>query len=63
RHRPRPHHLDGRPRLPWKANQTGHRLLKHDLARHAGISERPFLRRFAEETGTTPLQWLVSTCF
>jgi AraC-like DNA-binding protein len=24
------------------------------------MSERSFLRRFAEETGTTPLQWLVS---
>ncbi|MEU2185275.1 hypothetical protein, partial [Streptomyces thermolilacinus] len=31
RHRPRPDHLDGRPRLPRTANQTGQRLLKHDL--------------------------------
>src|SRR3954469_686373 len=28
------------------------------LARHAGVSERTFARRFRAETGTTPLQWL-----
>jgi transcriptional regulator GlxA family with amidase domain len=28
------------------------------LARHAGWSERTFLRRFRAETGTSPLQWL-----
>jgi transcriptional regulator GlxA family with amidase domain len=30
------------------------------LARHAGLSQRTFMRRFTEETGTTPLQWLVN---
>lgn len=29
------------------------------MARHAGMSTRTFARRFAEETGTTPLQWLL----
>ena len=28
--------------------------------RHAGVSPRTFARRFREETGTTPLQWLLA---
>ncbi|EGF90675.1 bacterial regulatory helix-turn-helix protein, AraC family protein [Asticcacaulis biprosthecium C19] len=31
-----------------------------DLARRAGMSERTFLRRFSEATGTTPAKWLLS---
>ena len=30
------------------------------MAGHAGVSPRTFARRFREETGTTPLQWLLS---
>ncbi|HEY0317529.1 MAG TPA: helix-turn-helix domain-containing protein [Solirubrobacterales bacterium] len=30
------------------------------MSRHAGVSPRTFARRFREETGTTPLQWLLS---
>ena len=30
-----------------------------EMARHAGVSPRTFARRFREETGTTPLQWLL----
>ena len=29
-------------------------------SRHAGVSPRTFARRFREETGTTPLQWLLA---
>jgi transcriptional regulator GlxA family with amidase domain len=29
------------------------------MAAHAGVSPRTFARRFREETGTTPLQWLL----
>jgi transcriptional regulator GlxA family with amidase domain len=29
------------------------------LAEHARMSPRTFLRRFAEETGSTPLQWIL----
>ncbi|MEP3430938.1 MAG: transcriptional regulator FtrA [Roseibium sp.] len=29
-----------------------------DLANHAGMSERTFLRRFQDATGTTPARWL-----
>ncbi len=30
------------------------------MARHASVSPRTFARRFREETGTTPLQWLLN---
>lgn len=29
------------------------------LAAHARMSPRTFLRRFAEETGSTPLEWIL----
>ncbi len=37
--------------------QETHRI--GDLARQAGMSERTFLRRFFEATGTTPAKWLL----
>ncbi|WP_406470252.1 GlxA family transcriptional regulator [Streptomyces sp. NBC_01615] len=43
----------------WALERLGQPLTVTQLARHAGMSERSFLRRFVEETGTTPLQWLV----
>jgi transcriptional regulator GlxA family with amidase domain len=30
-----------------------------DMARHAGYSPRSFARRFAGDTGTSPLRWLI----
>ncbi|WP_373559791.1 helix-turn-helix domain-containing protein [Streptomyces sp. TLI_55] len=39
--------------------RLGEPLTVPQLSRHAGMSERSFMRRFAEETGTTPLQWLM----
>jgi transcriptional regulator GlxA family with amidase domain len=30
------------------------------MSRHAGVSPRTFARRFREEIGTTPLQWLLT---
>ena len=30
------------------------------MAAHASVSPRTFARRFREETGTTPLQWLLA---
>ena len=38
--------------------QREHRIA--DLARSAAMSERTFLRRFAETTGTTPGEWLIA---
>jgi transcriptional regulator GlxA family with amidase domain len=42
-----------RERLPEPLDVTA-------MARHAGVSPRTFARRFREETGTTPLQWLLT---
>lgn len=44
----------------WALQRLDQSLSVRELARHAGMSERNFMRRFAEETGTTPLQWLVN---
>jgi transcriptional regulator GlxA family with amidase domain len=44
----------------WALEHLGEPLTVRELARHAGMSERSFMRRFAEEAGTTPLQWLVT---
>jgi len=46
------------PVLDW---MLAHLDLDHtvaDLARRAAMSERTFARRFAAETGTSPLRWL-----
>ncbi|MFB7508632.1 helix-turn-helix domain-containing protein, partial [Streptomyces broussonetiae] len=43
----------------WALERLGQPLAVAQLARHAGLSERSFMRRFVNETGTTPLQWLV----
>jgi transcriptional regulator GlxA family with amidase domain len=44
----------------WALERLGQPLTLRALARHAGVSQRSFIRRFTEETGTTPLQWLVT---
>jgi transcriptional regulator GlxA family with amidase domain len=44
----------------WALRRLDRSLSVAELARHAGVSQRSFMRRFAEETGTTPLQWLVN---
>ena len=43
----------------WALQHLEQPLTVTQLARRADMSERSFLRRFAEETGTTPLNWLV----
>lgn len=43
----------------WALDRLAEPLTVTRLASHAAMSERSFLRRFVEETGTTPLQWLV----
>ncbi|MEU4656081.1 helix-turn-helix domain-containing protein [Streptomyces sp. NPDC023723] len=43
----------------WALERLEEPLTVPQLTRHAGMSERSFMRRFAEETGTTPLRWLV----
>ncbi|GAA1273619.1 GlxA family transcriptional regulator [Streptomyces javensis] len=44
----------------WALERLGEPLTLRVLARHAGLSQRTFMRRFTEETGTTPLQWLLN---
>jgi transcriptional regulator GlxA family with amidase domain len=43
----------------WALTQLAEPLTIAELAAHARMSSRTFLRRFAEETGTTPLQWVL----
>ena len=43
----------------WALHHLDEQLAVADLARHAGVSERTLARRFVEETGKPPLQWLL----
>jgi AraC family transcriptional regulator, transcriptional activator FtrA len=43
----------------WAAERLHEPLDVAAMARHANVSPRTFARRFREETGTTPLQWLL----
>ncbi len=56
-----PAHPCGRalePLLAWLDENAARELTLDDIAAHAGLSSRTLLRRFREQTGTTPLQWL-----
>ncbi|MGH8921555.1 MAG: helix-turn-helix domain-containing protein, partial [Actinomycetes bacterium] len=44
----------------WALERLDEPLALRVLARHAGVSQRTFIRRFTEETATTPLQWLLN---
>jgi AraC family transcriptional activator FtrA len=46
------------PTRAWMLDRLGDRLTIADMARHAGWSERTFIRRFRDETGEAPLRWL-----
>jgi transcriptional regulator GlxA family with amidase domain len=46
------------PLLRWLADNTTRDLTLADIAAHAGMSTRTLNRRFREQAGTTPLQWL-----
>ena len=43
----------------WALDRLAEPLAVRDLARHAHVSERTLARRFVDETGQSPLQWLV----
>jgi transcriptional regulator GlxA family with amidase domain len=43
----------------WASERLAEPLDVAAMARHAEVSPRTFARRFREETGTTPLQWLL----
>ncbi len=46
------------PLLNWLEENADRDLTLEDIAARAGISARTLNRRFREQTGTTPLQWL-----
>lgn len=43
----------------WALQRLTEPITVTDLARHANVSSRTFSRRFVEDTGYTPLQWLL----
>jgi len=43
----------------WALTRLHEELTVRDLAKHAHVSYRTFSRRFVEDTGHTPLQWLL----
>ncbi|HXN23447.1 MAG TPA: transcriptional regulator FtrA [Candidatus Dormibacteraeota bacterium] len=47
------------PILQWAQSRLHNALLVDDLARKAAMSPRTFARRFRQEAGTTPHQWLL----
>lgn len=46
------------PLLTWLQDNLARDLTLADIAAHDGTSTRTLIRRFREQTGTTPLQWL-----
>ena len=46
--------------LAWLADHLQQPMTLEAMARQAGLSERTFSRRFREQVGTTPLQWLLT---
>ncbi|WP_422747064.1 GlxA family transcriptional regulator [Mycobacterium sp. WMMD1722] len=46
--------------MEWAITEMRRPLTVERLARHAGLSRRTFMRRFAEQTGTTPMRWLTT---
>ncbi len=47
------------PVLTWMEDNAAKDLTLEDIAATAGMSTRTLNRRFREQTGTTPLQWLL----
>lgn len=49
------------PLLRWLEEHARQELTVEDIAARAGLSTRTLNRRFREQTGTTPVQWLYRT--
>ncbi|WP_199740306.1 GlxA family transcriptional regulator [Saccharopolyspora rhizosphaerae] len=47
------------PTREWLLHRLAEPLTLEEIAHHAGMSVRTFTRRFREETGTSPLDWLL----
>ncbi|MGW5571534.1 helix-turn-helix domain-containing protein [Nocardia thailandica] len=48
------------PTLAWMGENLSHPHTVDDLAARSAMSTRTFARRFAAETGTTPVKWLTT---
>ncbi|GHF77984.1 GlxA family transcriptional regulator [Streptomyces filamentosus] len=48
------------PLLEWATSRLDTQLTLDHLAEHAGLSSRTLARRFAEQLGTSPGQWLLA---
>jgi transcriptional regulator GlxA family with amidase domain len=55
---PVPRGAELEPLLTWLETNAGEDMTLADIAARAGMSTRTLNRRFREQTGTTPLQWL-----
>lgn len=58
-HPPVPQGSTLEPLLQWIEDNLSHEVTLGALASRSGMSERTFSRRFREQTGSTPLQWLL----
>ncbi|EWC59876.1 Transcriptional regulator containing an amidase domain and an AraC-type DNA-binding HTH domain [Actinokineospora spheciospongiae] len=56
---PTPRGSELEPVLRWLEENCARELSVEGIAAHAGMSVRTLNRRFREQTGTTPLQWLL----
>ncbi|MBF6416312.1 GlxA family transcriptional regulator [Nocardia cyriacigeorgica] len=57
-HVPTPQGSELEALLTWLQENMGRDLSLADIAERAGTSTRTLIRRFRDQTGTTPLQWL-----
>jgi AraC family transcriptional activator FtrA len=59
---PHPEQIDGTlaPLLEWITERLGEPVTVESLAAHAGVSARTLTRRFADQLGTSPGQWLLA---
>lgn len=57
-HVPTPQGSELEPLLAWLQENLARDLTLADIAEQAGTSTRTLIRRFRDQTGTTPLQWL-----
>lgn len=59
---PHPAQIDGTlaPLLEWITERLGEPVTVETLAAHVGVSTRTLARRFADQLGTSPGQWLLA---
>ncbi|GAA2451703.1 hypothetical protein GCM10010433_62240 [Streptomyces pulveraceus] len=59
---PHPERIDGTlaPLMEWITGRLGEPMAIEAMAAHAGVSTRTLARRFADQLGTSPGQWLLA---